>query len=256
MAILRKRVSTDDFDCIYDSARLRSSVVRDLLRNGAETLFADSATLTEGPVGVIRRVFIDDEPGYARCYTGLPLRRRGLLRPMVWKRFMLLETLVEAGVPTLAPLLAAKMNSGDFEQIYVGDLCADSVTLKQAVMRGDSQMRSALMQAYAQAIIQIYCCGFSSCGLRSTDFLVPTDETRVWLARPKHVYRPPVRTRQAFYDIIAHSCAGFYNLLSPDERNVLFIHVFDRALKMNIFRRPSQRDVFVQSLIGRLRGCE
>jgi hypothetical protein len=256
MAILRKRVTSSDLDCIYDSNRVREHSVRVLLEGGGRRLFANSAVLSEGPLGVIRRVDIDAQPYFARCNSGLPWSRRGLLRPMVWKRFRLVATLVSSGVPTLAPLFAAKLNSGPYEQVYAGYFCAESEPLKRAVAMGDSQMRSALMQAYAQAIIQIYCCGFSSCGLRSTDFLVPSEETRVWLARPSHIYRPLVRTRQAFYDIIAHSCAGFYELLSPDERNVLFALVFDRALKMNIFRRPSQRDTFVQALIGRLRGCE
>ena len=256
MAIHRKRVTSSEFDCIYDGERLREMAVRTLLEHEAAKLFANSATLGTGPVGVLQRVEIGGESHFARCYGALPFYRNGLLRPLVWKRFRLLQTLVGAGVPTPAPLLAAKIRSGPFSQIFVGDYCAESTTLKRAMAVGDSQMRSALTQAYSQAIIQIYCCGFSSCGLRSTDFLVPSDETRVWLACPSHIYRPWVRTQQAFYNIIADSCAGFYEFLSTDERNLLFSLVFDRALKMNIFRRPSQRDAFVQTLIGRLRGCE
>jgi hypothetical protein len=255
MAIHRKRVTSSEFDCIYDGNRIKGMAIRSLLEEEAVALFADSANLGSGPVGVLQRVEHDGESYFARCYTSLPFYRAGFFRALVWKRFIMLETLVEAGVPTPAPLFAAKMKSGPFCQIYVGDYCAESTTLKQAMTQGDPQMRSALTQAYAQAIIQIYCCGFSSRGLRSTDFLVPTKETRVWLARPRHIYRPWVGTQRAFYDIIAHSCAGFYDLLTSDERNLLFSLVFDRALKMNIFRRPSQRDAFVQSLIERLRGC-
>jgi hypothetical protein len=255
MGIHRKRVTSSKYDCIYDGERLKDMAVRALLENAAEKLLAESVTVGEGPVGLLQQIEIDGESFFARCYSAQPFHRNGFFRPFVWQRFVLLETLVAAGVPTPAPLLAAAMSQGPFRQIFVGDYCAESATLKHAVATGNAQMRSALMQAYAQAIIQIYCCGFSSRGLRSTDFLVPAEETRVWLARPRHIYRPLVRTRQAFYEIIAHSCAGFYDLLSADERNLLFSLVFDRALKMNIFRRPSQRDAFIKTLIGRLRGC-
>ncbi len=258
-AIASKHLSTRDYDCLYDSARLADDEVRQLLCSGLDGILGEAKQHHESPSLRAYRVQLYEGPCFLRRLSVHRLgncMRETLLQPTCFRIFKNAVRLLNQHLPTPAPLLAAVLRGDDRrEQILVTDFCPDAEPLDAVVRKARSESRDLIIPELARLLCDFHAAGFSCRNLQAHDILVETvdGKRRYWLTDVRQLRHRRLQSRQAYIRTVRDACRELYEHLPRQERRFLLVSCFDYALKRNIFSEPSQERHFVEAVMAGLR---
>ena len=254
--IATRRVATAQCRGLYNTSRFNEAEVRDLLANGAAQLFRGADLLSETGNARSYRVHVAGTAYFAKqvLLRGWHRLADRLWQPSVYGCYHAAGRLLAAGLRTPPPILAAIVaHEGQRQPVLVTDFCAEAEEL-DAFAQHHPELHRELIPELADLLAEFHHRGFYSRHLRSANLLVQLlhGQRLYWFIDLERMGSSRWWPRRAFRSTVSRACADLFPHLTPTDRQFLLTTCFDRALKRNLYTRPSQLEDFLARTRGEI----
>ena len=244
-----KQLNTTRLSCIYDKQTFASNLIKKLLADDAQRLFANAEQIYETSNATSYKVQIKNQTYFMKKLKIKKGRKAlmNMLMPSCKSCFHAAYRLLDSGIHTPKALLAAIYGT-EHHQVLITEYIEGASNLDEYIINASPAKRAIILPELAKELARFYSKGFYSRHLRSANIMVFKDDSkRVYtFIDLEKMGSNKLSGTGTYISTISRACFEFYFHLSKEEQHHLLRLCFDAGIKYNIFHKPSQIDSFIK----------
>jgi len=244
-------------NCMYDADRFTELEVLDLLKDGASKLLSEKKQIYETENAVSYRLKI-----HGNVYFGKEFKISRWYRK-IWNRFFPAcqnnfkagIKILEAGLPTPQPLIAASLRENDSQkQILVTAFCDNTIGLDGFAAHYNKGERLAVMEKAADLLAELFQKGFYSRHHRSANILVSMENGKpsFRLIDLDRLGSSRFLPGSAFVNMVSRASFEFYEHLCPEERKRWISRCYHAGVKYRILNPSLDENHFSSKVVAQI----